>query len=80
MQELNDREVEKVTRRYKGLTSSQTVTRLREKYTTRVGAVRKFTERLQKTGGFVDEAEIISLRAVGVSEEEIEALVEQYGA
>lgn len=80
MYDMTDREVEKVTRRYKGLTSAQTVTRLREKYTTRVDAVRKFTERLQKTGGFVDEAEIISLRAVGVSEEEIEALVEQYGA
>ena len=80
MQDMTDRQVEKVTRRYKGLTSSQTVTRLREKYNTRLDAVRKFTNRLEKTGGFVDEAEVLTLRAVGVSEEEIKALVEQYGA
>ena len=80
MQDMTDKQVEKVTRRYKGLTSSQTVTRLREKYTARMDAVKKFTDRLEKTGGFVDEAEIITLRAVGVSEEEIEALVERYGA
>ncbi|MCA8916680.1 MAG: hypothetical protein KDB90_14905 [Planctomycetes bacterium] len=80
MSELTDRDVEKITRRYTGLTSSQTVVRLRERYTRRREAVQKFTERLQKSGGFVDDAEIITLRAVGVSEEEIEALVEAYGA
>lgn len=80
MYDMTDQQVEKVTRRYQGLTSAQTVTRLREKYATRRDAVRKFTERLEKTGGFVDEAEIESLRAVGVSEEEIDALVEAYGA
>lgn len=76
MSELTDREVEKITRRYTGLTSSQTVVRLREKYTRRREAVQKFTERLQKSGGFVDDAEIITLRAVGVSEDEIKALVD----
>jgi len=80
MSELTDRDVEKITRRYTGLTSSQTVVRLRERYTRRREAVQKFTERLQKSGGFVDDAEIITLRAVGVSEEEIDALVEAYGA
>lgn len=80
MSELSDRDVEKITRRYTGLTSSQTVTRLRERYTRRREAVQKFTERLQKSGGFVDDAEVLTLRAVGVSEEEIKALVEAYGA
>jgi len=79
MSELTDREVEKITRRYTGLTSSQTVVRLREKYTRRRQAVEKFTDRLQKSG-FVDQEEILSLRALGVSEEEIKALVEHYGA
>ncbi|MCG3185161.1 MAG: hypothetical protein ICCCNLDF_03349 [Planctomycetes bacterium] len=79
MSELTDREVEKITRRYTGLTSSQTVVRLREKYTRRRQAVEKFTDRLQKSG-FVDQEEILSLRALGVSEEEIKALVENYGA
>lgn len=80
MHDMSDRDVEKVTRRYKGLTSSQTVSRLRDRYTKRVEAVQKFTDRLEKTGGFVDEAEILALRAVGVSEEEIDALVERYAA
>lgn len=80
MSELSDRDVEKITRRYTGLTSSQTVTRLRERYNRRREAVQKFTERLEKTGGFVDDAEVLTLRAVGVSEEEIKALVEAYGA
>ena len=79
MSELTDREVEKITRHYTGLTSSQTVVRLREKYTRRRQAVEKFTDRLQKSG-FVDQEEILSLRALGVSEEEIKALVEHYGA
>jgi len=79
MYELTDREVEKITRRYTGLTSSQTVLRLREKYTRRRQAVEKFTDRLQKSG-FVDQEEILSLRALGVSEEEITALVDRYGA
>ena len=80
MSELTDREVEKITRRYTGLTSSQTVVRLREKYTRRREAVQRFTERLEKSGGFVDDAEILTLRSLGVSEEEIKALVEAYGA
>lgn len=79
MSELTDREVEKITRRYTGLTSSQTVVRLREKYTRRRDAVERFTDRLEKAG-FVDQEEILSLRALGVSEEEITALVERYGA
>ena len=80
MRDMNDRDVEKVTRRYRGLTSSQTVSRLRDRYTKRLDAVQKFTDRLQKNGGLVDDAEVIALRAVGVSEEEIEALVERYAA
>ncbi|MBZ0137109.1 MAG: hypothetical protein K8I27_12125 [Planctomycetes bacterium] len=80
MHDMNDRDVEKVTRRYRGLTSSQTVSRLRDRYTKRLDAVQKFTDRLQKNGGLVDDAEVIALRAVGVSEEEIEALVERYAA
>ncbi|MCB9931788.1 MAG: hypothetical protein H6841_00025 [Planctomycetes bacterium] len=79
MSELSDREVEKITRRYTGLTSSQTVVRLREKYTRRRDAVQRFTDRLEKSG-FVDQEEILSLRALGVSEDEIKALVERYGA
>jgi hypothetical protein len=78
MSELTDREVEKITRRYTGLTSSQTVVRLREKYTRRRQAVERFTDRLEKSG-FADLEEILSLRSLGVSEEEIRALVERYG-
>lgn len=50
---------------------------LREKYTRRRDAIQRFTERLEK-GGFPDEAEIESLRAVGVSEGEIAGLVDKY--
>jgi len=80
MADMTDRDVEKITRRYTGLTSNQTVTRLREKYTRRREAVERFTDRLEKSGGFVDDAEVLSLRALGVSEAEISALVEAYGA
>jgi hypothetical protein len=50
---------------------------LREKYTRRRDAIQRFTERLEK-GGFPDEAEIETLRAVGVSEGEIAGLVDKY--
>jgi hypothetical protein len=79
MNDMSDREVEKITRRYTGLTSSQTVTRLREKYERRREAVKTFTDRLEKSGGFVDDAEVLTLRSLGVSEKEINELVERYG-
>jgi Holliday junction resolvasome RuvABC DNA-binding subunit len=79
MQDMTDRQVEKVTRRYRGLTSAETVTRLREKYAKRREAVRKFTDRLEKSG-VVEDAEVIALRALGVSEEEINDLVSHYAA
>lgn len=65
---------DKITRRIKG---NKTATMLREKYTRRREAIQRFTERVQKTG-IADEAEVETLRAVGVSEEEIQALVDQY--
>jgi hypothetical protein len=71
--------VEKITRRYQGLNPKETAIKLRESYTRKREAIQKFTDRLEKSGGFVDESEIETLRAVGVSEEEIEALVAQYG-
>ena len=78
MPELKDREVKKITRRYTGLSSTETVVRLRERYTRRRDAVQRFTDRLDK-GGLADAAQILSLRAVGVSEEEIEGLLLRYG-
>lgn len=75
---LDDRAVEKITRRYAGLKPAETAVRLREKYTRRREAISRFTETLVREG-FVDDAEVVTLRAVGVSEEEIEALVEKYG-
>ena len=53
---------------------------MRDTYRLRSVAIKRFTERLTKTGGFVDEAEIESLRTAGVGEDEIKALVEAYGA
>lgn len=50
---------------------------LRQKYTRRREAIQRFTERLQK-GGIPDEAELNTLRNVGVSEQEIKGLVAQY--
>jgi alkylhydroperoxidase family enzyme len=79
MEDMTDRDVEKITRRYTGLTSSQTVTRLREKYERRREAVKTFTDRLEKSGGFVDEAEVMALRSLGVSDEEINDIVGRYG-
>ncbi|MBK8207777.1 MAG: hypothetical protein IPK87_13465 [Planctomycetes bacterium] len=76
---MPDMDVDKVTRRYVGLNPKETALRLRESYTRKRDAIQKFTDRVQKSGGFVDEAEIETLRAVGVSEDEIKALVEAYG-
>lgn len=65
---------DKATRR---VVKTDTAMLLREKYTRRISALRRFTDNLQK--GYVpDEAEVESLRAVGVSEQEIRALVAQY--
>ncbi|MBZ0137110.1 MAG: hypothetical protein K8I27_12130 [Planctomycetes bacterium] len=58
--------------------TTETAMRLREKYTRRRDAIQRFTDRMQKSG-FADEAELETLRAVGVSESEIRALVEKYG-
>jgi hypothetical protein len=79
MEDMTDRDVEKITRRYTGLTSNQTVTQLREKYERRREAVQTFTDRLEKTGGFVDEAEVLALRSLGVTESEINDIVGRYG-
>ncbi len=76
---MPDMDVDKVTRRYVGLNPKETALRLRESYTRKRDAIQKFTDRVQKSGGFVDDAEIETLRAVGVSEDEIKALVEAYG-
>ncbi len=57
--------------------SADSATLLREKYTRRRNAIQRFTDRLEKNG-IADEAELDTLRAVGVSEEEIRALVEKY--
>lgn len=75
---MDDRAVDKITRRYAGLKPGETAIRLREKYTRRREAITTFTEKLVREG-FVDDAEVMTLRAVGVSEEEIQALVEKYG-
>lgn len=75
---LDDRAVEKITRRYAGLKPQETAIRLREKYTRRREVIAKFTEKLVRDG-FVDDAEVVALRAVGVTEEEIQQLVEKYG-
>ena len=58
--------------------ATETAMRLREKYTRRRDAIQRFTDRMQKSG-LADEAELETLRAVGVSESEIRALVEKYG-
>jgi hypothetical protein len=75
---LDDRAVEKITRRYAGLKPQETAIRLRETYTRRREVIAKFTEKLVRDG-FVDDAEVVALRAVGVTEEEIQQLVEKYG-
>lgn len=75
----DEQNVERITRRYQGLNPRETAVRLRESYTRKRDAIQRFTDRVEKEG-FVDEAEIETLRAVGVSEEEIQALVDQYGA
>jgi hypothetical protein len=78
MLEQDEQTVEKITRRYY-VRPHDKVTALRDTYRLRRKAIQRFTERLEKTGGFVDEAEIESLRTAGVNEEEIKALVEAYG-
>ncbi|MCB9931789.1 MAG: hypothetical protein H6841_00030 [Planctomycetes bacterium] len=55
----------------------ETTRLLRQKYTRRREAIKRFTERLQK-GVYPDDAETNLLRDVGVSEAEIRGLVEQY--
>jgi alkylhydroperoxidase family enzyme len=75
-----EQNVERITRRYQGLNPQETAIRLKENYSRKREAIQRFTDRLEKSGGFVDDAEVETLRNVGVSEEEIKALVEQYGA
>ncbi len=77
---MSEPNVEKITRRYGGLNPKETAIRLRESYTRKRDAIQRFTDRLEKSGGFVDQTEIDTLRKVGVSEEEIQALIESYGA
>ena len=55
-------------------TGHETAVILRNKYTKRRAAIQRFTERIQK-GVFPDDAELNSLRVVGVSETEIRELV-----
>jgi hypothetical protein len=52
----------------------ETAILLRQKYTRRRAAIQRFTERISK-GNFPDDAEIKTLRDVGVSEGEIRELV-----
>jgi hypothetical protein len=76
---VSEPSVERITSRYQGLNPKETATRLRERYDVKRDAIKRFTDRIEKSEGFIDEAELETLRAVGVSEEEIKALVEQYG-
>ena len=76
---LDDRAVEKITQRYAGLKPAETAIRLREKYTRRREAIARFTEKLVRDGA-VDENEVTNMRAVGVTEEEIQQLIEKYSA
>ncbi len=75
--EHDEQTVEKITRRYVNLSVKDTVTRVLEKYTRRIEAIKRFTDRVSRNG-WVDEAEIETLRAVGVGEAEIQGLIEQY--
>lgn len=75
-----DAVVEKVTRRYKGLTPKQTAVVLKERYIQRRDAIARFTDRVTKNQGWVDAAEVDALRQAGVGEEEIKALIAEYGA
>ncbi|CAG0994368.1 hypothetical protein PLCT2_02660 [Planctomycetaceae bacterium] len=75
--EHDEQTVEKITRRYVNLAVKDPVTRVLEKYTRRLEAIKRFTDRVVRNG-WVDEAEIETLRAVGVGEEEIKGLIEQY--
>lgn len=79
MLEQDEQTIEKITRRY-NVRPQDSVSRLRDTYRLRRVAIQRFTDRLEKTGGFIDEAEIQSLRAAGVGEDEIKSLVEAYGA
>lgn len=76
--DMNDRQVERITARYKGLKPGETAVLLREKYTRRREAIANFTEKLVRDGA-VDDAEVVSLRAVGVTEEEIQQMIEKFG-
>jgi hypothetical protein len=60
-------------------TGHETAVILRKKYTQRRAAIQRFTERLQK-GVYPDDAELNTLRVVGVSEPEIRELVEKLAA
>lgn len=75
--EHDEQTVEKITRRYVNLSVKDPVTRVLEKYTRRLEAIKRFTDRVARNG-WVDEAEIETLRAVGVGESEIKGLIEQY--
>lgn len=75
--EHDEQTVEKITRRYVNLAVKDPVTRVLEKYTRRLEAIKRFTDRVVRNG-WVDEAEIETLRAVGVGEAEIKGLIEQY--
>lgn len=73
--------VEKITRRYTDLRPPRDkVTQIRDIYARRRDAIQKFTDRIEKTGGFVDDAELETLREAGVGEDEIKALVKRYAA
>ncbi|MCC6466336.1 MAG: hypothetical protein IT463_13435 [Planctomycetes bacterium] len=76
-QVMNDEAVEKITRRYAGLSSKETATRLRDRYTRRREAIQRFTDRL-KLDGVADQNDILGLRALGVTEDEISHLVATY--
>jgi hypothetical protein len=78
-EEQDEQTVEKITTRYFNLGAIDPATRVREKYARRKTAIVRFTERLERSEGWVDEAEIESLRAVGVSEDEIKGLLVRYG-
>lgn len=75
--------VDKATRRYFNLRGSapsskhETAAILKSRYERRRAAIERFTDRLEKTGGYVDEAERLPLLELGVTEIEIDTLVAQ---
>lgn len=74
--EHDEQTVEKITKRY-FVGKADPATAVREKYTRRMEAIKRFTDRVTRNG-WVDEAEVETLRAVGVREEEIKELIEMY--